>query len=180
MNILTVNLVLSTLVFGIAARLYVWPRLGQRPLRDVLLPILLLHSFRHIGLMFLADGATRPGMPVQFAGPAAIGDLVAAALAVVAIPAVAAAVRIAKPLVWLFNATGTVDLIAAIALATTFDAGPYMGSAYWIPAFWVPALLVSHWITFEVLVKHWPAEREPSQSGVAEPAGLDVKNELAI
>jgi hypothetical protein len=32
-----------------------------------------------------------------------------------------------------------------------------MGPAYWIPAFWVPALLVTHAITFVVLVKYWPA-----------------------
>jgi len=32
-----------------------------------------------------------------------------------------------------------------------------MGPAYWIPAFWVPALLVTHYITFLVLVRgHWP------------------------
>jgi hypothetical protein len=31
-----------------------------------------------------------------------------------------------------------------------------MGPAYWIPAFWVPALLVTHYITFVVLRKHWP------------------------
>src|SRR2546427_4565040 len=38
-------------------------------------PILLLHSFRHLGLMFLTRGATYPGMPAQFAYPAALGDL---------------------------------------------------------------------------------------------------------
>jgi hypothetical protein len=30
-----------------------------------------------------------------------------------------------------------------------------MGAAYWIPAFWVPALLVTHYITFVVLLKYW-------------------------
>jgi hypothetical protein len=28
-----------------------------------------------------------------------------------------------------------------------------MGPAYWIPAFWVPALLVTHYITFVVLMR---------------------------
>ena len=57
MNILTVNLVLSTLVFWVAAKLYVLPKLGGWEPRTVLLPILLLHSLRHLGLMFLAPGA---------------------------------------------------------------------------------------------------------------------------
>jgi hypothetical protein len=52
-------------------------------------------------------------------------------------------------------------LAAAITLATILDASSHMGAAYWIPAFWVPALLVSHWLTFVVLVKHWPAHPEP-------------------
>jgi hypothetical protein len=44
MNILTVNLLLNTLVFWIAARIYVLPRLHQLKPRTVLLPILLLHA----------------------------------------------------------------------------------------------------------------------------------------
>jgi hypothetical protein len=105
--------------------------------------------------MFLAPGATYPGMPPQFAYPAALGDLVAAVLAVVAIPPVATQARSARFLVWLFNLAGTVDLLAAITLASVYDASAQMGAAYWIPAFWVPALLVTHYITFIVLWKHW-------------------------
>ncbi len=154
MNILTVNLLLSTLVFGIAARIYVVPRLHGLTPQTILLPILLLHSLRHLGLMFLAPGATYTGIPPEFAYPAAFGDLLAAILAVVAIPAVAMQSRSWRFLVWLFNVEGSLDLVAAIALATIYDAAAYMGPAYWIPAFWVPALLVTHYITFILLRKH--------------------------
>ena len=58
MNILTVNLLFSTFVFWVAA------------------------------LMFLAPGATYAGIAPQFARPAAFGDLLAALLALAAIPAV--------------------------------------------------------------------------------------------
>ena len=58
-------------------------------------------------------------------------------------------------LVWIFNIEGTIDLITAITLATLTGASEWMGPAYWIPAFWVPALLVTHAITFVVLIKHW-------------------------
>jgi hypothetical protein len=155
MNILTVNLLFSTLVFWIAARIYVFPRLHQLSPRTVLLPILLLHSLRHLGLMFLAPGAIYPGMPPQFAYPAAFGDLLAAVLAIAAIAAVVTQARGARLLVWIFNVEGTLDLLAAITLATLYDASAHMGAAYWIPAFWVPALLVTHYITFVVLRKHW-------------------------
>ena len=156
MSILTVNLVLSTFVFWIAAKIYLLPKLDELAPRSVLLPILLLHGLRHLGLMFLSPGATYPGMPLPFAYPAVAGDLVAAVLAVVAIPAVARNARQAKPLAWLFNVWGSVDLLLAIALATLYDASPHMGAAYWIPAFWVPALLVTHYVTFIVLLKPWP------------------------
>jgi hypothetical protein len=156
MNILTVNLLFSTLVFWVAARLYLLPRLAEFEPRTILLPILLLHSLRHLGLMFLAPGAVFPGIPPQFAYPAAFGDLLAAVLALVAIPAVAIRARHAKLLVWIFNIEGTLDLIVAILLATIFNAAPFMGPAYWIPAFWVPALLVTHYIAFIVLRRRWP------------------------
>ena len=155
MNVLTVNLLFSTLVFWIAARLYVLPRLKEVRPSTVLLPILLLHSLRHLGLMFLAPGATYVGIPASFTLPAAVGDLVAALLALAAIPAVAMKWRVAKFLVWIFNIEGTLDLMQAIIRATVYEAAPFMGAAYWIPAFWVPALLVTHYVTFIVLVKHW-------------------------
>jgi hypothetical protein len=43
----------------------------------------------------------------------------------------------------------------AITLATVYGVAPYMGPAYWIPAFWVPALLVTHFVTFMLLLKYW-------------------------
>jgi hypothetical protein len=57
MNVLTVNLIFSTQMFWIAAKLYVLPRLQELQPRIALLPILLLHSTRHLGLMFLAPGS---------------------------------------------------------------------------------------------------------------------------
>lgn len=155
MNILTVNLLLSTLVFWIAAKLYVLPRLHELQPRTVLLPILLLHSLRHLGLMFLSPGATYAGIPTEFAYPAAFGDMLAALLALVSIPVVARNGRSAGLLVWVFNVEGSLDLALAIFLATAYDAAAFMGPAYWIPAFWVPALLVTHYVTFVILARHW-------------------------
>jgi hypothetical protein len=107
--------------------------------------------------MFLASGATEPGMPVGFARPAAIGDLIAAVLALLAIPAVVTGSSAARWLVLAFNLEGTVDLFNAIVQANVHDAFPYMGAAYWIPSFWVPSLMVTHYITFLMLRHHWNA-----------------------
>lgn len=165
MNVLTANLILSTLVLWIAAKIYLWPRLPELTLRAVLIPILLLHSMRHLGLMFLAPGATYPGIPAQFAYPAEFGDLLAALLALVALLALTMNWKIARFLLWLFAIEGTLDLMAAITLGTVYGADVFMGAAYWIPAFWVPVLLVTHYITFVVLIRPWkdPAQRFGAQ-----------------
>ena len=155
MNVLTMNLVFSTLVFWIAAKLYVFPRLHELSVRTVLVPIFLLHSMRHLGLMFLAPGAIYPGLDSSFANRAAYGDLLAAVLALLAPWAVVENWKASRLLVWIFALEGTIDLINAIALAQLHRAAPFMGAAYWIPAFWVPALLVTHYITFVVLIRHW-------------------------
>ena len=144
-----------TFVFAVAARIYIWPHLNVLEARSILIPILLLHATRHFGMMFLAPGATYPGLPQQFAYPAAFGDLLTAILAIVAIVALTTNAKSSRMFVWIFNIAGSLDLIAAIALATLYDASPFMGAAYWIPAFWVPALLVTHYITFVVMIKYW-------------------------
>jgi hypothetical protein len=149
--ILPVNLAASTALFYVAARLYVLPNLRRWGFRAVMPPILLLHSFRHLGLMFLTRGATFPGMPPRFAYPAAFGDLLAAVLAVMALDAVVRERPAARTLVWIFNLEGTIDLLVATTTATLYEAPVSMGPAYWIPAFWVPALLVTHYVTFVVL-----------------------------
>jgi len=84
MNILTVNLLFSTLCFGLLPG-FTSATITRATTQSVLLPILLLHSLRHLGLMFLAPGATYAGISQQFAYPAAYGDLLAALLALVAI-----------------------------------------------------------------------------------------------
>lgn len=154
-RILIVNLVANTVIFYVAARLYLLPWVSRVRPQQILIPILLLHSMRHLGLMFLTRGATFPGVPQQFAYPAAFGDLITAVLAFAAIPLVLRGSSLAKPAVWVFNVFGTLDLLAAITFATIYNAPVKMGPAYWIPAFWVPLLLVTHYVTFVLLTRRW-------------------------
>ena len=154
-RVLTVNLVLNTAIFYVAARLYLLPLISRVRPQQILVPILLLHSTRHLGMMFLTRGATYPGLPPEFAYPAALGDLVTAIIAFAAIPFVLRGSGFAKPIVWTFNIFGTVDLLAAITTATIYNAPIAMGPAYWIPAVAVPLLLVAHYVTFVLLLRHW-------------------------
>src|SRR5215813_9185108 len=154
-RVLPLNLVANTVIFFVAARLYLLPVVSRLRPQQILVPILLLHSTRHLGMMFLTRGATYPGLPPEFAYPAAFGDLITAIIAFAAIPFVLRGSALAKPIVWLFNIFGTLDLLAAITTATIYNAPITMGPAYWIPAVAVPLLLVTHYVTFIVLIKHW-------------------------
>lgn len=153
--ILPVNLLLGYGIFTTALRIYVWPRLIFLTPKALLTPILLLHALRELGLMFLFEGATRPGMPAAFAVPAAWGDLAAALLALIALRAVRTEAASARRWVWIFNVFGTADLLNAIAMAVIHQSAPHLGAAYWIPAFWVPMLLATHTLVFAYLLRHW-------------------------
>jgi hypothetical protein len=154
-RVIVLNLLANTAIFYVAARLYLLPLVPRVALKYILVPILLFHSMRHLGMMFLTRGATYPGLPPEFAYKAAFGDLLTAILAFVAIPLVLSGSSLAKPAVWVFNVVGTVDVLTAITTATIYNAPPAMGPAYWIPAFWVPMLLVTHYVVFVLLGRSW-------------------------
>ena len=59
-RILTLNLIGTTIVFYVAARIYLLPHLGRLQPRSVLVPILLLHSLRHLGLVLVLLAGTVP------------------------------------------------------------------------------------------------------------------------
>lgn len=153
--ILPLNLLLGVLLFHTALNIYVRPLMSRLSPITFLTPILLLHMLRELGLMFMFEGATLPGMPQAFAVPAALGDFVAAMLAAVALLAVRKRWASSKTWVWVFNTWGTLDLAVAISLAVVFRAAPHLGAAYWIPSFWVPLLLATHALVFVYLRKHW-------------------------
>ncbi len=147
------NFSLSLVAFSLIARWYVLPRLGAAPLRAALEPILLLHSFRHIGLMFLASGAVKTTLPTAFAQPAAWGDLATSILAFVSLLALRRGWAGALGLVWVFNVVGTLDLFNAVGRGVMHDAAAGMGATFWIPSVVVPALLVTHVLVFVLLVR---------------------------
>jgi hypothetical protein len=145
------QVVLSLVVYSLIARWYVVPRLAALPLRDALTPLLLLHAFRYLGMVFLVPTVVGPALPAAFAVPAAYGDLLAALLALLAIAALRQAWPSAIPLVWLFNVEGTLDLVNAFYQGLRNNV--QLGAAYYIPTFAVPALLVTHAMIFAMLIR---------------------------
>jgi NAD(P)H dehydrogenase (quinone) len=115
--------------------------------------LLILHSFRFIGLAFLVPGVVSPDLPSAFARSAAYGDLVAAILALLALISLPSATGVA--ITWLFNLWGTADLFNAFYQANHAGlmAGQ-LGATYFIPTFIVPLLLITHGLGFRILLQH--------------------------
>ena len=148
-----VSIAFSLIAWGIVAMRYIWPRLRALPKAEALQPLLILHSFRFIGLAFLVPGVVSPDLPSAFAHSAAYGDIIAAVLALLALillPSTSGVV-----IAWIFNVWGTADLFNAFYQANHAGlmAGQ-LGATYFIPTFIVPLLLITHGLGFRILLRH--------------------------
>jgi len=159
--ILPLSIVMSLVSCGLVARWYVVPALIALPRAKALEPLLLLHSFRHIGMAFLIPGVTAAPLDTRFANPAAYGDLLAAWLALIAIMGLRFEWAAAMPLVWIFNIEGSLDLLNALYRGFRYTLDGHLGATYFIPAVIVPALLVTHFIIFKLLVRPEATHGEP-------------------
>jgi hypothetical protein len=70
-----ISIVFSFVAWSIVTVEFIWPQLRALPRIQALRPLLILHSFRFIGLAFLVPGVVSPDLPAAFAKPAAYGDL---------------------------------------------------------------------------------------------------------
>src|SRR5437899_1976206 len=107
------SILMSFVAFGLVTKLYIWPRLRNLDRNDALLPLVLPHTFRFVGLGFLVPGVVSPSLSSAFAVPAAYGDLVAAILAMIAALALSIRAFWAISIAWVFNVWGTADLLYA-------------------------------------------------------------------
>ena len=147
------SIAFSLTAWGLVAARYIWPELRLRQRAEGLRPLLILHSFRFIGLAFLVPGVVSLGLPSAFAQSAAYGDIIAAILALLALillPSTSGVV-----IAWIFNVWGTADLFNAFYQANHAGlmAGQ-LGATYFIPTFIVPLLLITHGLGFRILLRH--------------------------
>jgi len=104
-----VSIAFSFIAWGIVAARYVWPELRLRERAEALRPLLILHSFRFIGLAVLVPGVVSPDLPPSFAHPVVYGDIIAAILALFSLLLLPSAAGVA--VAWIFSLLGTADLL---------------------------------------------------------------------
>lgn len=156
--ILPLSIVMGLITYGLIAKWYVMPLLLSVPRSRALMPLLLIHCFRFIGLAFLIPGVTSERLDPRFANPAAYGDLLAALLAFLGIIALRQGWRTAIPLVWVFNVEGTLDLLNAVIQGLRYTENGALGATYFIPMIVVPALLVTHVMVLIILLRGDPTK----------------------
>jgi hypothetical protein len=148
-----VSVAFSFIAWGIVAARYIWPELRLRPRAEALRPLLILHSFRFIGLAFLVPGVVSPDLPSAFAHSAAYGDIIAATLALLSLLLLRR--RAGIVIAWIFNLWGFADLLNAFYQANGAGLLPgQLGATYFIPTVVVPLLLITHGIAFRILLQH--------------------------
>ena len=169
-----VSIVFSVVAWGIVVNRYIWPELRVRERAEALRPLLLLHSFRFIGLAFVVPGVVSPDVPHAFANSAAYGDLIAAILALLSLWLLRSAAGVTAA--WLFSFWGSADILNAFYQANHAGllAGQ-LGAAYFLPTLVVPLLLITHGLAFRVLLQHHnrseAREAMAAQAIVARPSG---------
>ena len=147
-----VSIAFSLIAWGIVTRRYFWPELRVRQRAEALRPLLILHSFRFIGLAFLVPGVVSPDLPSAFAHSAAYGDMIAAILALLALTSLPSAFGVG--IAWIFSLWGTADLLNAFYQANHAGllAGQ-LGAAFFLPTLIVPLLLITHGLAFRILLR---------------------------
>ena len=150
-----VSIAFSFIAWGIVTARYIWPGLRLRQGAEALRPLLILHSFRFIGLAFLVPGVVSPDLPSAFAHSAAYGDIIAAILALLALISLPSASGVV--IAWIFSLSGTADLFNAFYQANHAGllAGQ-LGAAFFLPTLVVPLLLITHGLAFRILLQHQP------------------------
>ena len=147
-----ISVLFSIIVWGVVATQYIWPALRRRQVADALRPLLILNSFRFLGLAFIVPGVVSPDLPADFGRLLAYGDLVAAILALIALAALRG--PLGTTLVWAFNLWGTADLLEGFYHGISHGMVPgQFGATYFILTFYVPLLLLSHGLVFRLLIK---------------------------
>lgn len=157
-----VSIAFSFIAWGIVTAKYIWPQLRLRRRGEALEPLLVLHSFRFIGLAFLVPGVVSPDLPSAFAHSAAYGDIMAATFALLSLLLLPGGAGIVTA--WIFNLWGSADLVNAFYLANRSGllAGQ-LGAAYFIPTVLVPLLLITHAVAFRVLLRQNESAARESQ-----------------
>lgn len=153
--ILNLQIVVALGVYVVIYRIYLQPWFAAQPFERAVLPLLLLHVFRYLGLTLIVPGQIGPTVSMDSLHVMAWGDFASGLAALLAAIAVHHRWSTATALVGLFSLLGIGDLIVVGITATR--AGVFfadIGTMWFILVLYAPVMLLAQLYIAYRLVKH--------------------------
>lgn len=142
------------LTFYFAFKWYVFPKLAKKHISDALVPMVLIHGLRYLGMVFMVDTQVYDAFPVDLAFMAGIWGYSTAILALITAFALKNKWKYAIPLVWIFNLVGFTDLIVAFPQVFAIEFYNYdLGTMWWAFTTTGVVNVISHFYIFYRLIK---------------------------
>jgi len=157
MNMLYLNLqiLVAFVVFILIFRLYLHPWFKAQPFGAAVMPMLLLHVFRYLGLTLLAPGQVEASVSPTALEVMAYGDLAAGISALLAALAIYTRSSLSVPLVALFTLVGFGDFVSVgYTAAQAGIAQAEIGTMRFLMVTFAPALMLSQIYVAYRLVAH--------------------------
>ena len=126
-------------------RVYLRDWFNARDFGPAILPLLILHSFRYLGLSLFVTGQVAPEVPREALQIIAWGDFASGFAALIAAIAISKAAKVGPFLVLLFSVIGIGDMM--VVFPTAINAGVFdvdIGTMWFLSVIYAPSLLLSH------------------------------------
>lgn len=143
------------LMFYLAFRWFVLPKVKNLPIQDALIPFVFLQGIRYLGTMFMVDNQIYDEFPKDLAFTIGLWDYSVSILALITTYALKTNWKFAVPLVWIFNVWGFADLLNALPKASALEFYNYdIGGIWWMSVIVGPITIISHIYIFIRLFKN--------------------------
>jgi hypothetical protein len=153
--ILNIQAVMAMCIYILIYRVYLRDWFNTRDFGPAILPLLILHSFRYLGLCLIVTGQVAPEVPREALQIMAWGDFASGFAALMAAIAISKNAKVGPFLVLLFSVIGIGDMM--VVFPTAINAGVFdanIGTMWFLLVIYAPTLLLSHIYISYRLIKH--------------------------
>jgi len=156
--VVVTQVVFNLVSYTLALRWFLWPRLTARPRHEALIPLVMVHWIRTLGLFAMVPALAGPAVAAtRWAHDVVVGDALTVVLAWISVALLRRRAAGALAAVWITNVVGSLDVLNAgfnAARERILDLG--IGPHLVVVTFAVPALVVSHVAIFRLLLRREP------------------------
>ncbi len=148
------------ITFYFAFKWFVFPKLAKLSIYDALVPMVLIHGLRYLGMVFMVDTQVYDAFPDDLAFTVGIWDYSTSILAIITAFALKNRWKYAIPLAWVFNIFGFTDLIVAFPQVFAIKFYNYdLGTMWWAFTTIGVVNVISHFYIFYRLFRPNPVSK---------------------